>query len=321
MNTRLLLIATSLVALATPGFAQAAGEAAIGDMGGEVNAFDLAPGIGQIAVGRGDGVVVLADADSLQLGEMLGRHEKEVLSVQFSADEALLLTSSEDATVRVWDVAEKKQLAVLEGHTGGVWVVRFAPEPGVVVSAGADATVRVWDLASQTEIGRLEGHGSLLRCLMFSPDGEYLASGDDSGLIIVRKWNSDEPALLLDRHEGKARQLVFLPGGKLASSSSDGTVRLWDLSSGEQIRKLQAHTIGRHGKVYALAFNSDFSRFATGSEDSTAKLWDGSSWTFLEHYVGHTQHLSAAEFDAADAFVYTSSLDGTIRKWPVPVSQ
>jgi WD40 repeat protein len=249
---------------------------------------------------------------------MLGQHKDDVLAVQFSPDESILLTSSDDGTIGVWDVEARQQVGTLVGHDGGVWVVRFAPESGIVVSAGADGTVRVWDLESQSEIRRYTEHGSLIRCLVFSPDGRLLASGDDSGLIIVREWRSDEPGLELDRHEGKARQLVFLPDGKLASSSSDGTVRLWDLASGAQVRKLQAHTIGRHGKVYALAFDSDFRHFVTGSEDTTAKIWEGSTWNFQQQYIGHTQHLSAAEFAAGNAFFYTSSLDGTIRKWPVP---
>jgi WD40 repeat protein len=318
MSTRLLLVAITTTALFLSGISRADGEAAKGDMGGAVEAFDIAGGTGLVAVGRSDGVVVLADTDSLQLGDILGRHDGGVLSVRFSADETQLLTTSLDETVRLWDVTSRQLKAVFSGHTGGVWIAQFAPQAGVVVSAGADATIRVWDIGSRAETRRFTEHRSLIRCVEFSPDGEYLASGDDSGLIIVRKWRSDGADLELDRHEGKARQLVFLPDRKLASSSSDGTVRLWDLSSGEQLRKLQAHTIGRHGKVYALTFDSGFKRFVTGSEDTTAKLWDSSTWTLIDHYVGHGQHLSAAKFAADDSFVYTGSLDGTIRKWPVP---
>lgn len=316
MNKRLFLISIMVTALLSFESAQS-DIAVIGEMGGAVETFDLALGLGQIAVGRSDGVIVLADAESLALGDMLGRHDQSVLSVRFSADDSQLLTSSLDETVRLWDVAGRQQTAILQGHTGAVWIAQFAPEPGIVVSAGADKSIRVWDVKSQKEIRRFTEHGALIRCVVFSPDGKYMASGDDSGLIVVRKWQSDEPGVQLDRHEGKARQLVFLPDHKLATSSSDGTVRLWDLQSGTQIRKLQAHTIGRHGKVYALAFNSDFTRFVTGSEDTTAKLWDGSTWAYLDHYIGHTEHISTAEFAEGDTFLYTGSLDGTIRKWSV----
>jgi hypothetical protein len=56
----------------------------------------------------------------------------------------------------------------------------------------------------------------------------------------------------------------------IASGGSDGTVRLWDLDTGKELRKL----IGHQGPVLAVAFSPDGSRLVSGSRDTTAVVWD-----------------------------------------------
>ena len=71
-----------------------------------------------------------------------------------------------------------------------------------------------------------------------------------------------------------------------------GTVRLWDVSSGQCTATLEAHHVDmtsfmvpgkKHpgkklsGKVISVAFSTDGKTLATGSEDMTARLWDVSS--------------------------------------------
>src|SRR5256885_11718368 len=54
-------------------------------------------------------------------------------------------------------------------------------------------------------------------------------------------------------------------GARLASASWDGTVRVWDAASGEQLHCLQ----GRYGPVTGVCFSSNGARLASGSNDGT----------------------------------------------------
>jgi WD40 repeat protein len=56
----------------------------------------------------------------------------------------------------------------------------------------------------------------------------------------------------------------------LASGSVDGTVKLWDCSTGECLKVLQGHI----GNAWSVAFSPDGHSLASGSGDGTLRCWD-----------------------------------------------
>ena len=76
------------------------------------------------------------------------------------------------------------------------------------------------------------------------------------------------------RHGGEIPSLAYSPdGSKLATASIDGTVKLWDRSTGRELRTYKGH----NGQVQAVAFSpagGDKTLIASGGADKTVRIWE-----------------------------------------------
>jgi WD40 repeat protein len=98
-------------------------------------------------------------------------HEK-VGEVVFSPDGKLIASGSTDGVVKLWDVANRQQLALLRPHTYVVASLSFSPDGLLLASSSWDNTIQVWDVAARRGLLKLAKRSY---CIRFSPDGTLLA--------------------------------------------------------------------------------------------------------------------------------------------------
>jgi WD40 repeat protein len=73
-------------------------------------------------------------------------HASAVRALAHGAQCQIWLTGSDDCSIRVWDIADEKCLAVLEGHSAPVRTVCFFPNLFMAASGSSDGSVRLWGL-------------------------------------------------------------------------------------------------------------------------------------------------------------------------------
>ena len=255
-------------------------------------------------------------------------------------DNEKILTGSDDTKINVYDTKTGALKNRLEGHEGGVWALQY--EGDTLVSGSTDRSVRVWDIKTGRCSQVFQGHTSTVRCLVIlkpvqidtAPDGTPIMMPKEPLIITgsrdstLRVWKLPQPAdrqifhagppardtdnpyflRTLSGHHNSVRAIAA-HGDTLISGSYDCTVRVWKISNGDLVHRLQGHT----QKVYSVVLDHARTRCISGSMDNLVKVWDLQSGTCLFNLEGHTSLVGL--LDLSHDRLVSAAADSTLRVW------
>jgi WD40 repeat protein len=240
-------------------------------------------------------------------------HDGSVFDAVFDPSGSRIATTSGDGTVRVWNAADG-QLAITFDVEGTPLVPAFSNDGSLLAATSLEGPVRVWDLETERETRVLAPPDGLTINLAFSPDDSLLA------VTRIALPNDDLSPLIFDIDTGlittleahRARGIGFTPdGSRILTAGDDGTVRIWDSESGEEVG---AYT-GHRGPVSDLQISADGSTVASsGALD--VKVWDLISFETRAEVFGHSGDVWAIDLNpTADLLLTATKSDGTTRLW------
>jgi eukaryotic-like serine/threonine-protein kinase len=152
--------------------------------------------------------------------QVLDAKQGPLYDMTISPDGRTFATAGDDGSVKIWDLASKKELLVLKGHSSGVHVVRFSPAGNLVATGGWDRTVRLWETSTGRQLAALTGHSSAVMSLSFSSDGNRLVSAQNASYP-TGPGSRGEPLTIvwdvtarreLERLKDMTDEVLFVPG-------------------------------------------------------------------------------------------------------------
>jgi len=177
--------------------------------------------------------------------------------------------------------------------------------------------VEVWDTRRARLLFGVENGsvGSVGVATDFSPDGKhFVAASTDSAAI----WTMLPAPALINKRSRPLRGLVgpvhdvrySRDGARIVTAGGDKTVRIWDATTGEQLRVIRGAAA-----FNAAAFSGNGKRIAAASVDGTVRMLAAGSGQELLVFRGHGGAVNDVNFSRDGRFLVTASDDKTARVW------
>ena len=238
-------------------------------------------------------------------------HTGVIQSLKYSGDGNKLFSLGQDQRAITWNVAKglQEDTASQIGPFGKRLVTATLSPDGKLLAGRSfhpkeksDDIIRLWDTRTGKELHALDKHKEPLNKLAFSDDGKVLASSGRDGIHL---W---DPASGKKLRQIKVPQLfgslAFSPNGKiLAAEGADKKVRLWDLPTGNELRRWDS----QHEYGTKLVFSPDSKLLA--SFDILTSVWEVVTGRVLMHVpqqYGQFQdngHVQAMAFSPSGRFL------------------
>ena len=201
------------------------------------------------------------------------------------------------------------------GHIGYVNAVDFNNDGTLLLSGSSDHNIKLWDVETGELLKTFSEHVTQTKDVIFTPDGKHAVSAENNYIVywrnVVEGQIGRKPFY---GHTGTVNSIdMNQEMSKIISCSRDGTIKVWDVESGQMLQSINAHPDG----VSDVEFNKSGNTIVSCGSDSSINLWDADSYQLIKniktnfrvnavsfHYSGN--YLAACGNDTS-VFIYSVS--------------
>lgn len=279
------------------------------------------------------------DASYAQIGPLAER----VRCIAFAPDgQRLAIATGRTTTVAtaqpeilVCDASSGDRLAVLRGHTDGIFALTFTPDGRQILSGGRDRTLRRWDAASGELCETLAGSElwpessaeATPFAIRFSPDGRRIAFAVyPLGLFLGEvpaeiSWRAIlAQARLVHAIAGEDDALAFAPDGQQLA----WTTRVWQGNQGHLfiVNTTSGEIVAQRDRppgdpAYSVDYHPTGTTLLTGDQRETLTLYSSDLAEVIAVFPSREGTVRRAFFSADGGTVVSSAPGGTARVWSV----
>lgn len=183
--------------------------------------------------------------------------------------------------------------------------------------------MRLWDVATGNELRVFRGDWFVASHGCFSPDGRRALVSGAKAIHLLDLDNGKELRQFrtYTGTVGVVTSLACCPDGRRAiagmgsfGDKKDFTLRLWDLETGEELRRFEGH----NDDVTCVLVLPNGRVVASGSRDRTVRLWDIETAKQLHRFDGYTEEVTSLAVSPDIRYLLSGSSDKTVRLWRLP---
>ncbi|MEZ4619080.1 MAG: proprotein convertase P-domain-containing protein [Caldilineaceae bacterium] len=285
---------------------------------GALTSVIWSPDAQYFAAGSVDGTIGLWQLDAAEPVYRLGDQGAAITHMVWSSSPQYFASGSADGLIYLWDLETGEPLLTFEGDGSPITSMLWPADSSSLLYGTADGNVGIVIPENQQSPILVEGHAGVVTSLALSLDNTYLAVGTESGVVLLYDDLGTGNALPFEGHTGAITNLSWSSDGdtlKLLSMAADGTVRQWDVATGEG-----TVIFDQLGGNSEIAIAPDRRYLALIADDGRVLLWDLANDT-PHPLAGQEGSATQVAWSPDGTLLVVGFADGRLQVWQLAAAE